>query len=246
MEELNSNNNIHPGNTDEYSDVVQKGFLKRVIGIIVSPGETMKALIAKPRILFPIILMIITTPAFYFLRFDLYKDYTKQLIEASLANNPQVTPEAIQQNMPLYINLGLYSSPFIELLSWLVLAALIFGIMKLFKGKGNFKQYLSIVGYSYIITFLYTVLCTITSYFSDSLLLNASVTNITNLFAPDMKGSYVYGFLRGLDFFAIWRFIVIGIGTALVSKVSKSKVYSVISLIFIAVVLYGAKSLKFI
>lgn len=245
MEEFNSNNNFYQGNTDEYKDVEQISFIKRVIGIIFSPAETMKVLIAKPRILFPIILMIITTPAFYFLRFDLFKDYTKQIIEASLANNPQITPETIQKAMPLYINLGLYGSPFGELLTWLVFAALLFGIMKLFKGEGNFKQYLSIVGYSYIIYFLYILLCTVVSYFSGSLLLNASATNITNLFVPDMKGSYVYGLLRGLDFFAIWRFIVIGIGTALVSKVSKAKVYSVISLIFIAVVLYGAMSLKF-
>ncbi|HEX9062536.1 MAG TPA: Yip1 family protein [Clostridia bacterium] len=244
MEEFNSNNNFHPGITDEYSDVEQKGFIKRVIGIIVSPGETMKVLIAKPRILFPIILMAVSMLGFYLLRFDLYKDFLKQAMEMQLANNPNLTRESIESIMPITTVSGLIGAPFGVLLNWVIISAILFGIMKFFKGEGSFKQYLSITGYSYVIMFIFIILSAVSSYFTNSIMFNSSLTNITNLFMPDIKGSYLYGILRGVDFFTIWHYVVIGIGIALVSKVSKSKVYSVLSLIFIATVLIGAFNLK--
>ena len=244
MEEFNSNNNFYQGNTDEYNDVEQIGFIKRVIGIIFSPAETMKVLIAKPRILFPIILMAVSMLGFYLLRFDLYKDFLRQAAEIQLAKNPNITRESLEAVMPISIAAGLIGSSLGALFNWVVISAILFGIMKLFKGEGKFKQYLSIIGYSYVIMFIYILLSSVASYSTGSIMFNSSATNITNLFMPDIKGSYLYGIFRAIDFFAIWHYIVIGIGISLVSKVSKSKVYSVLSLIFIATVLIGAFSLK--
>ena len=247
VEELNVNSGSEKliVNLDEDSNAAKMGFFQRVIGVIVSPSETMKDLIAKPRVLFATLLTALSMLGLYLIRFQMYKDFMKTTMELTLANsNKQLTPEQIQSAMPITVITGLIGTPIGSVLAWIVGAAILFGLIKLFKGEGKFKQYLAITGYAYVIMFLYILLSAIVSFFSGSLLLDSSVTNITNLFLPDLKGTYVYGVLRGIDFFTIWHYIVIGIGITLVSKLSKPKVYSIILIIYIASILIGANNLK--
>lgn len=231
-------NNINSGLNTE---VKQMNFIQRIIGIIVSPGETMKALVQKPRILFPFLAVGLGMLLLYLTRYPLYVDFLRKTMEAALEKqNAQLTPEQLESSMKFYKTIGLAFTPLGSIAGWLVLTAALFVGIKILKGEGSFKQYMSITGYSYVIMILYCILSAAVSFFSGELLLNTSL----GLFAPDLKGSFIYGILRSIDFFNIWYYAVISIGVLTLSKLSKTKAYSLMTVVYLASVIIGAFGAK--
>ncbi|WP_273702721.1 Yip1 family protein [Thermoanaerobacter sp. A7A] len=221
--------------------VKEMNFMQRVIGIIISPIETMKNLIEKPRILYPIFAMAFGMVLLYLIRFPVFSEYIKNNVQMALSQtNTPLTQEQINATVKMAPYMALISTPIANLFSWLIITVAIFGLIKLFKGQGNFKQYLSITGYAYTITLLYLFLSLIVSFFSGELTINSSLT----LLAQSLKGSYIYGVMRGIDLFTIWYYVVIAIGVGLVSNISKTKAYAVVALVYIAQILIQANSLK--
>lgn len=221
-------------------------FFQRVIGIIVSPGKTMEDLVKKPRILFPILSTALSVVLFYLIRFDLYKPFFIKTLQTALEQSGKPVP-AEQMDFVQNVSLisGLAAIPFSNVIMLIIVSSIIFGICRLiFKCEGKYKQYLSVTGYSYVIMLLSIIVTLGASFFTNSIMLDASLANITNILAPNIKGSFLYGIIRGIDLFSIWYYIVMGIGVVTVSKLSKVKVFSIMGLFFIAQVLYTANSFK--
>ena len=220
-------------------EVKQMSFLQKVIGVIVSPKKAMEAIAQKSDILYPILAMLLTTPILYLIRYPLFE----QMVKTKLENTPQaaqMTPSMIS----LSTKIGLITAPIRVIIMWIVITFIFWGILRIFKGEGKFKQYLSVTGYAYTIVIISMIVTLIASYFTGSLILDTSLASITNLFAPDLKGSFLYGIIRGINLFGIWQFIVYAIGLKVVSKLSSAKVYSVVSVVYIVMILLSANSLK--
>ncbi|MCX7843562.1 MAG: YIP1 family protein [Clostridia bacterium] len=236
MEIINLNTN------NEAPEVGKLNVFQKIAGVVVSPSETMKAIAAKPTVIVPIIMFLLMPLALYILRYDLYEEFMRNITQMSLENSSaNMTPEQIAAAVDMSVKIGIFSTPLSMMLNWLIGTAILFGIMKIFKGEGNFKQYLSVTGYAYVIMVVYYLLCIPVSYMTGTLMLNSSLA----LIVPHMKESLLYGILRGLDFFSLWYFLVIGIGAAAVSKVSKAKVYTVVGIIFIVSIAMAINTLKF-
>lgn len=219
--------------------VKQMSFLQKVIGVIVSPKKAMEAIAQKSDILYPILAMLLTTPIFYLIRYPLFE----QMVKTKIENTPQaaqMTPSMISFSTKI----GLITAPIGVIIMWLVITFVFWGILRIFRGEGKFKQYLSVTGYAYTISIISMIVTLIASYFTGSLILDTSFASITNLFAPDLKGSFLYGIIRGINLFSIWQFIVYAIGLKVVSKLSSTKVYSVVSAVYIVMILLSANSLK--
>lgn len=216
-------------------------FPARLAGIIFSPQETMVDLSIRPRIAFPIVAMVLALPLFYILRYPMFVEFTRKIMEASMQGQAAQLPpgqlDALMQWIPA-VQIG--TAPISVLISWVIVAAIFFGLIKLFKGEGRFVQLLSITGYAYTIYMLYLLVSLLVSFFSGELMLNDSLA----LLAPGLQGSYMYGLLRGIDFFGLWRYIVIIIGITAVSKLNYGKSIGIVALVYIPTVLIEAFSLK--
>lgn len=221
-------------------------FFQRVIGIIVSPTKTVDDLIEKPRILFPLLASALGLLVLYLSRFGLYEEYLRTTMERAAAADPSITAEQIDALMGISTSMGLITTPITAVITWLISTAILFGGAKIFKGEGQFKQYLSIVGYCGVVTLLYYVICIAVSFFSGELMLNASLSIITNLFAPDIKGSFIYGLFRSVGLFNIWYYILVAIGITRVSKLPKSKVYPIVAIVFILEILVNSLEYRYI
>ena len=238
MSEIIMNTNNNPEVSPE---VKPMNFIQRVSGVIVSPGETMKNLTAKPRILFPFIMVGLGILLFYLSRYTLYMDFLRESAEAAIAQQGlEYTPEQMDATMKLTRIIGLVGAPFGAILMWLITAVILFVGAKILKGEGSFKQYMSVTGYAYVITILYYFLSAVVSFFSGQLMLNTSL----GLLVPDMQGTYIYGILRSIDLFTIWYYMVVTLGVLAVSKLSKTKVYAMMSIIYIGSILIGAGQAK--
>jgi len=222
-------------------------FFQRLIGIIVSPIKTIDDLIEKPRILFPILSMGFGLLVLYLLRYELYTEYVHEALVRSLESMGQtLAPEQIEAYLQMTVPISLISSAIVPIITWFVITAVIFGVVKIFKGEGSFKQYLSILGYAGVVTLLYYIICIATSFMTGKLMLDASLTNITNLFMPDIRGTYVYGIIRSIGLFSIWYYALVAVGVARLSKISKEKVFSMVTVIFIIEVLVNAMENRYL
>ncbi len=220
-------------------------FFQRLAGIIFSPTKTLMDLIAKPRLLFPILSSAFGMLLFYLLRYDLYKDYMRDSLERVASTTEALTPDQIEALLDMSAIAGLISTPFITLIVWALSGLVLFCIAKLFKGEGRFNQYLSIVGYCGVITLLFYAISAGVSFFTGQLMFDASMANITNLIIPDMKGSYFYGIIRSISFFTIWYYVLVGVGISLVSKLSKPKVFSMVAFVLIVEALINAAEFRY-
>jgi hypothetical protein len=235
--------NLNSGNTA----VKEIGFLHRVAGVIFSPGETMKELVRKPRILFAFFLVALSQAVLYIVRFPLLRDYLTEVSKASLELsskkfNIEVTPELVEKTVSSQSVITLISTPVGSLFVWLMFTAILFGILKIFKGEGKFKQFMSVAGYAYIISALYLLITLIVSYFSGSLHITMPLTSMANLLPASLEGSFVYGFVKPIDIFSIWYYVVVGIGVVEATKLSKVKVYTVIFAMYAVTLVFAGIS----
>jgi len=219
-------------------------FVQRVLGVIFSPGKTMQSLEQKPRILFALLLTIITPIVMIFSVYPMYLESlmsTRDTIEATYEKmNIQMTAEQIDK----IINSSAISAPFIlsffSVAMWFLGTLILWVIIKIFKGEGRYKQILSVTGYAAVISALATIVTIITTQLTG-VFSQVSFTSIASLL-PNMKGSFIYGAAKSIDVFGVWQYAVIAIGAATVSKLEKKKVYIIVACIFAVVVILAGVS----
>jgi hypothetical protein len=216
----------------------QPGFLKRILWVFTSPGKLMASLAEKPRILFALILSAVSVVTLYLVHMPLYKD---MLRASTLATSGYVesltgqtmTPEMVEQGLPSSMTYGLISTPIMSLVMLLLTTVIFFVILKIMGGEGKFKAYLSVVGYSGVISSLYILLVLIIASFTGSLHIDPTLTSLATLVSRDSTGVVLYNVLKNIDIFSIWYYVVIAIGLATVSKVKKKYVYSAVCTVFL-------------
>ncbi len=216
----------------------QPGLLKRILWVFTSPGKLMANLAEKPRVLFALILAAVSTDILYLAHLPLYKDLLRASTTASSAymesiTGTAMTPEMIEQGLPRAVTYGLITTPIVLLVMLLLTTVLFFVILKIMGGEGKFKAYLSVVGYAGVITSLYTLFTLVIAYFTGSLHQSPTITSLATLVSPDSSGVVLYNVLSCIDLFKIWKYVVIAIGLAAVSKVKKKYVYSAVAVVFI-------------
>ncbi|MHB8061846.1 MAG: Yip1 family protein [Ruminiclostridium sp.] len=215
--------------------------IQRIISVILAPGKVMQSLEQKPRILFALLLTILTPVVMIFSVLPMYKESlmsTRDAIEATYERmNIQMTAEQIDN----ILNKTATSAPFLlafyAVALWFLGALVLWGIIKVFKGEGRYKQILSITGYSAVISALAVIVKIIFTQFTG-IYSDISVTSLASLL-PNMKGNFLYGAAKAIDVFSIWQYVVIAIGTATVSKLDKKKVYIIVACIFAVLAIYA-------
>ncbi len=241
--ELANNLADQPGGSEKNLSIGQK-----IAGVIVSPGETMAHITARPTFWFPVLLIALGQFILLLARFPLYMQTVREEVALALqqVEGLQLTEAAVEQYVNFGAYFGLAAAPVSSMISWMVITLGFFLLLKLFKGEGSFKQYLAVTGYAYIIMGLNILLTLVVSFFTGQLYLDASLAHVSRIIAPDLHGTYLYGIIRGIDLFTVWYFAVMGIGAAAVSKTSSGKVSLVTAILFIASVLISAVNYRYL
>jgi hypothetical protein len=238
---------LHTVMSQEIVGEMRMNPLQKIWNIIISPSKAMEAIIQKPGILFPLILMAAIPFALTMLRWPLFENEMFETAKNALQANPklsQMTADQLDQLTRNSISFAKWATLINMPIMWFVQSVIIFIIMKILKGEGKFKQILSVMGYSTVILLLANILATLVSYQTNSLMLDTTLTLVTNMLNLDIKGSYIYGVIRGVNIFTIWQYCVIAIGLHQLTKLSKAKINSTMGAIFIIGLLIFANSLK--
>jgi hypothetical protein len=138
----------------------------------------------------------------------------------------QATPEKQQemvQRQTIGLKIGLYGTPLIFLLLGLIVAAILMVVFNFgFAAEVPFGRCLAIVFYSFLPRVIGAVLLCGSLWFSsdpDSInVLQDPLATNPGFFMDPHGNKFLYGLASGLDIFAIWVCILIGIGFALNSE----------------------------
>ena len=214
-------------------------FVQRVIGVVVSPGETMARVAAAPRWLDVLAFTTLLVAAGFavFFSSDVGKAaYVDQAVSSVESFGRTVTPEMYavlqkQAGIAAWLQGGtiLFFSPLVTA----AIAGILFGAFTVLGGEAQYKQVLAVVAHASVISLLQQVFSLPMNYMRQTM---SSATNLA-VFFPDLgEGSFLASLLGFIDLFWIWYLIVLAIGLA---AVYRRKWTSVAGGLFVVYVLIG-------
>lgn len=199
----------------------RSGLLARAIGVVFSPGSTFEQIVADPKWLGALVLIVALMGGigFAFMSTEIGQEavLTKQL-DSMEAWGMEVTPE-VEARMEAGMSRARYFSLFNGLFWVLVLlaeAGLLFAIFNaVMGGTASFKQVFAVTVYASVIMVLQQVFSTPIAYARGTL---DSATNLAVFFPMFDDTGFIGRFLGTIDLFWIWWTVVLAIGMAVLYK----------------------------
>jgi hypothetical protein len=196
-------------------------FVQRVIGVVVSPGETMARIAAAPRWVDVLVFTTVLVAAGFaaFLSSDVGKAaYVDQAVASIESFGRTVNADiyaALQKQATIaaWIQGGtiLFFSPIVAA----AIAGILYGVFTVLGGEAQYKQVLAVVAHAGVISLLQQVFSLPMNYMRQTM---SSATNLA-VFFPDLaEGSFVASVLGFIDLFWIWYLVVLAIGLAAVYR----------------------------
>jgi hypothetical protein len=217
-----------------------QSFFSRLIGVYFSPGETFQEIGRAPRLLLPIIaLVLLTVVASYIVISRIPEEVSQRLIEQQVqqqVDSGRINQEQANQQKEQMIQVANFFKrigPFFAAIGSMLLALFFAGVVKLasliFGIENRFKPLFTVAVYSILaVSLLSSILFIILVFIKpadefdwenpipSNLAAFLSVAGIAEL------PKFLKTFLSYADVFTIWRLVLLAIGFAAVSKKLKT------------------------
>jgi len=203
----------------------------RMIGVLFSPNDTFREIARKPDFVIPAIVIIVAVLAAMLAtmpHIDFDGTY-REAFEAKGVSGPQM--EQAMKFAIAFAKAAMYFAPFLAI-GGLAVAALIYFLgAKLFGGAATYPQVFSVVLYGFmpnVIKLLIKIPIVLTK---QNIKIQESETVVRSslAFLTSYKDHPVlFALLNRLDAFSIWSLILIAIGLAAASRLSKAKAATVV------------------
>jgi Yip1 domain len=199
------------------------GLAARIVGVIFSPGETYRSIVAHPRVLgvLAVTTIVMAVAVFVFLSTEVGQnaalDYQMRAMESLGINVPDEIYDRMEQQVA---GMGRYISPVTLLVTIPIICAVVAGIMLLIfnvalGGDATFKQAYAVVAHSQVLLAVQQLFILPLNYTRETM---ASATTLA-VFLPMLDDtSFLARFLGWIDLFRIWWFVSLAIGAAVLYK----------------------------
>jgi hypothetical protein len=208
--------------------------MRRLWGVLFSPGETFRDVNRKPTIIVPIILgIVLAVVGGLFFNWKVKPDWDRifraQIQKRAERSGQSLTSEQIEQQVefskklvPIFPISGVVFTP----LAYLVIAGVFALGMMLIQAKTTFKKILSVVAWSYTATVLVQTLVFIAVVLvQDQETLNSIdptpgvniVPSNAGAFLPSGTSGAFMALASSLDIFSIWYLVLLAIGLAAIA-----------------------------
>lgn len=196
-------------------------FIQRVIGVVMSPAETMARIAAAPRWLDVLLLTTVLSAAGYafFLSTDVGQAaYVDQAVATLESWGRTVTPEmyaGIQRQATFSAYIQGISILVMGPIMACIIAGVLYGVFTVLGGESRYAQVLAAVAHAGVIPLLQLAFTLPVNYRRESM---SSATNLAVFFPNLSDGSFAASLLGYLDLFWIWYVVVLAIGLAAVYR----------------------------
>lgn len=201
---------------------------QRIAGVLFAPADTFRDIARRPDIVMPLIILVIigfVTSALIIPRMDFEAAFREQMA----SQNSKMSDADLDRAAKMGSAFGkvmAWTGPVWGILIWAVIAGVLLLAHRLFGGEGNFKQAFSTVLYSWIpltINGIVTGIVAVARGEIDPTTMQTLVKS-NPAFLVDMKENPIlFSALSSLDLFTIWTLILLIIGFATLSRLSRAK-----------------------
>jgi hypothetical protein len=214
-------------------------FVQRVVGVVVSPAETMASVAAFPRwvdmLLFTT--LVIALGMALFLSTDVGKAaYVDQAV-AGLESFGQTVNEQMYAGIQRQARFAAWIQGISILVIGpamaFVIAGVFYGVFTVLGGEAQYRQVLAAVAHAGVISVLQSAFSLPMNYQRQSM---SSATNLAVFFPNVAEGSFLASMLGFIDLFWLWYLVVLAIGLA---AVYRRKWTSVAAGLFVVYVIIG-------
>lgn len=212
--------------------------IQRVIGVIFSPDATMDSIARRPDWVLPLVLILIASFTLGIVIAQ-HVDFGATVRE-SVEQNKNMSQEQIDKAVKMGATFGkvaTYLSPVFNIIFLLIITGVLLLAVRLFGGEGDFKQAFSVTCYASITTVIKAVVLLIIILARGGTISAQTLATLvrSNLgFLADFKANpMAFALLSSVDIFSIWFVVLLVIGFAYVSRLSRAKTAMVIVILWI-------------
>ena len=211
---------------------------QRVIGVIFSPDATMASIAKRPDWVLPLVLILVAS----FIAGIVIAQHVDfgATVRESVEQNKNLSQEQIDRAVNMGSAIGkvtTYLSPVIGAISLLIIAGVLLLAVRLMGGEGDFKQAFSVTCYASIPGIIRAVVLVIIILARGGMITAQTLQTLvrSNLgFLADFKANpMAFALLSSVDLFSIWFVVLLIIGFAYVSRLSKAKTAVIIVVLWI-------------
>lgn len=215
---------------------VTKNSFQRIAGVFFAPVETFADIARKPDIVVPLLLIIIISyigTVLVMPHLDLDAMIAQQA-EMMKKQNPNLGDNDIERMGRITKSMTKvmgYIGPMLIIVGYLIIALVVWGACRMMGGQGDFKQAFSATLYAHfprVVLGIITAIVVMARGMVDPMTM-ATVVKSSPAFLVDMKTNPVlFALLGSLEIFQIWTVILLIIGFAALSKLSKAKTAAIV------------------
>ena len=220
-----------------------KNVFQRITGVFFAPVETFADIARKPDILAPLLVILVVGFATTFmampkLDWEAMLAVQTEMVQKSNPNLNTADLERIQKTMLPFTKAMVAIGPALLIVGYLVIALVLWGGCRLMGGSGGYKQALSVTLYGHFPRVILMIVGTVVVMIKGSVnpiylqtLVKSSVAGLANL--DMMTQPVLFTLLAHLEIFKIWTLVLLIIGFAAVSKLSKAKTAAIVLSIWV-------------
>jgi hypothetical protein len=217
--------------------------LQRILGVLFSPEPTFESIVQRPNILGPLLVFVviaILSSVAVAVKVD-FNALAREAIEA----NPNIPADRVESSVSMtkgIMKVSMYASPLLIVLMLVITAAVCLLAFRMFGGEGNFNIALSVTVYAWFPRLIRGILGAIVMLTKSSMsiydLQNPVMSNLAFLFDPKTQPvQYTLG--SAIDIFNIWSLVLLIIGMASMSKLSKARSAAIVIVLWVIVNLFS-------
>lgn len=206
------------------------GIFKNIIGVIISPKETMERVNKNPRVWQ--YLISVTLIQLLITLIELPKIISFAVLQAQqMANVPQA---AVSITKTMAIVMSIITALITPAIFVLISSALIKLVTAILKQTANFKNLYCINILAYVPILIYGILTAIIMLFTEPQNIKNISTSLTLILSSSAdRSSTIYKLFSCINFFYIWGAVLLAIGTSVVCKMNMKKSAAIVTAIYI-------------
>ncbi len=235
-----------------------QNFFNRLIGVFFSPGETFAEIGRAPRVLLPMIVLMVMGCLVGYLMIDrigvrgFFSRQFEQAVQSGQMSQEDADKQLETMTTGPAATVTKASFPVIGLIQYPILALILVGICKLITmligGDNAFKPLLSVTLYALLaISVVSSILVVAMLYLKSpedidvNNLIGSNLAGVLSMaFDKDSIPKFVMGLARWVDIFSIWLIALFSIGYAAVSRKVKASTMGIALGCIYAVIALGA------
>jgi hypothetical protein len=200
---------------------------QRIVGVLFAPNETFASIARQPDWVLPLVLLLVCSIAGGIVmaqRVDFGAAVREQM-----ESRKDIPPDAVDRAVRMTTAVSkvfAYAAPVFATILYLIIAGVLLLAFRLFGGEGDFKQAFSATVYAWIPGLIKSVIIIIVVLARGTVPAQdlAVMVRSNPGFLVDMKAHpMAFAALTSLDLFTVWMVILLIIGFACLSKLSKAK-----------------------